>query len=308
MSAARTVPASARGALWMLLSATGFALMTALIRQASLELHPFVVMFFRSLFGVFFMLPWVLGAGLGVLRTKRWQLYLVRGTVGVFSMMCWFIAVSHMALAEAVALFFTSSLFATILASVALGETVRARRWIATVIGFAGVLIILRPGFASLSIYAVLVLTSAACVGGSLTLIKVLSRTEPSGAIVTYMVLILTPLSLIPALFFWQWPSLEGFAWLIALAGTATVGHFGMTRAFKLADSSAMIPFAYAQLPITALIGFVAFAEVPDAFTWLGGGVIIVSSVYIAHREAVRGRIPPAVAGGADTPPPPAPR
>ena len=269
--------------------------MTAFIRQSSLELHPFLVMFWRSLFGLLFMLPWVLGAGLGALKTRRWRLYLLRGTLGIGSMMCWFTAVATIPIAEATALFFTSSLFGTVLAALVLHEVVGVRRWVATIVGFLGVVIIIRPGFQVLAPAAFLALGAAAAVGASLSMVKILSRTESSAAIITYMVLVLTPLSLIPALLVWEWPTLETLGWLVALAAAATTGHLGMTRAFRLTDASAVIPLAYTQLPITALIGFVAFAEVPDEFTWIGGAVIVASSVYIGHREALRTRKPVAV-------------
>lgn len=293
------IPAPARGALWAILGAAGIAVMTALIRHTSHELHPFVVGFFRSLFGLLIMVPWLMKVGLRGLRTKKLHLYLLRGTTGMIGLMTWFSAVAYIPVAEATALFFTSSLFATVLAIFVLGEKVGPRRWGAALVGFAGVLIILRPGIVEPSYGAMLALASALTVGFSMTFVKLLSRTEPVFAIITYMTIILTPLSLIPALFFWQWPTLATLGWLALLAGSATIGHIGITRAFGLADTTAILPFFYFQLPFVALIGFVAFAELPDIYTWLGAGVIASSSIYIAHREARLARAP-----GADPPVP----
>ena len=281
----------------MIASCVFFAALTGMIRHLSATLDPLEIVFFRNLFGLIVMLPWLMRQGLGALRTQRLRLYGFRALIGLIAMIAWFTAVSRMNLADAVALSFTAPLFATVVAIFLLAEVVRLRRWAAVIAGFVGAMVILRPGFAAIPPEALLVLLSATMMGLSVCLVKLLARTEPVGPIVFYMVLILTPASLIPALFVWRTPGLDEFAWLLALGVAATLGHVCMTRAFTMADATAVLPFDFVRLPLIALLGWVAFGQALDVWTGVGAAIIIAASVYIAHREAVHGRTP-------TTPPP----
>jgi drug/metabolite transporter (DMT)-like permease len=288
------------GALWMLLAAFCFSLMLGIVRHLSTELHPFEIAFFRNFFGLIFMVPWFLHTRLGGLRTNRIGLHFLRAVLGLLGMLCWFWAISNMPLASAVALNFTLPLFITVLAVVVLHETVRARRWTATAVGFLGTLVILRPGAAVISQPALLVLLASVFMASAAITIKMLSRTENPNAIVAYMVTFLTPLSLVPALFVWTTPGWSALLWLVALGGLATLAHQSLTRAFHAADASALMPFDYARLPFAAAIGYVAFGQSVDVWTWVGGAIIAGAGVYIAHREAVLGRARTAPLGAGD--------
>ena len=279
-----------RAAAWMIASCVFFTALTGLIRHLSATLDPLEIVFFRNLFGLIVMLPWLMRLGLGALRTRRLRLYGFRALIGLTAMIAWFTAVSRMNLADAVALSFTAPLFATVVAIFLLAEVVRLRRWAAVIAGFVGAMVILRPGFAAIPPEALLVLLSATMMGLSVCLVKLLARTEPVGPIVFYMVLILTPASLIPALFVWRTPGLDEFAWLLALGVAATLGHICMTRAFTMADATAVLPFDFVRLPLIALLGWVAFGQALDVWTGVGAAIIIAASVYIAHREAVHRR------------------
>ncbi|HSK39048.1 MAG TPA: DMT family transporter [Arenibaculum sp.] len=285
------VPSAAlEGVLWMLVSAAFFSLLNFVIRLASSELHPFVIVFYRCLFSLVFMLPWLLRAGLGGMRTRRAKLYLTRSLTGLAAMLTWFTGLSLMPLGTAVALGFTAPLFATVGAALFLGEVVRRRRWTATAVGFLGVLIVIRPSPEQVSPAALLVLLSAALSAASALQVKSLSRTESTSAMVTYMALFLTPMSLVPALFVWQWPSWPMLGLLAVGGALATLGQIAITRAFHVADTSAVMPIDYAKLPFSALLGWFAFGEVLDVWTWAGAAVIAVSTLYIAHREAMLAR------------------
>jgi len=279
-------PATTRGALWMVLGAGLMAALAGLIRQVSTSLHPFEIAFFRSFLGLVFIVPWLARSGLPAVRTRRLRLFSVRAVVGAAAMLTWFYALSVLPLADAIALSFTSPLFVTAGAALFLGEDVRARRWTATAIGFCGAMIILRPGGGSLTWAALLVLFAAATMAAAGLMVKELSRTEPARIIVLYMVLFMSPLTLVPALFVWRWPSGMELVWLAGLAAVATAGNFAYTRAMTEADISVVTPFDFVRLPFAAAIGFFAFGEVPDRWTWIGGAVIAAASIYVAHREA----------------------
>lgn len=301
----RWMVAPVKGALWMVFAAAAFAGMAGVVRHVSGHLHPFEIVFFRNFFGLVFMLPWLMRNGFGALKTRRLGLYTVRAILGVISMLAAFSAVAMMPIADAMALSFTAPLFGTVLAAVVLAEVVRLRRWAATGVGFLGAMLILRPGFGEIDPAAMLALVGAAAVAASGTVIKMLSRTEPTNAIVTYMVLFLTPMSLVPALFVWTAPDFKSLLWLAILGGLGTLAHIGLTRAFKAAEASVVLPFDFVRLPFAALIGYAAFDERPDLWTWTAAAVIAAATFYVARSEA---KAAGAAAVAAATPESPEPR
>jgi drug/metabolite transporter (DMT)-like permease len=282
-------------AMWLMLaSALLFGLMSVTIRLASAEIHAFEIAFFRNLFGLLFALPLLYRAGFAVLKTKRLGLYFVRCIVGLSAMLTGFWSLVHLPLAQAIALSFTTPLFVTIGAVLFLGETVRARRWSAVIIGFVGALIIIKPWSVNLSSMlaagTVIALASALLSASAAISVKFLSRTEPAVAIVIYMVLIMTPLSLIPALGVWIWPSPISWFWLALTGGLGTFAHVMMTRAFQLGDVSLLTPINFIQLPVVAICAWLLFSESIDRYTLIGAGIIFCSTIYIAHRERVLAR------------------
>ncbi len=287
MSAAQPRSDLATATLLMMSSAVLFGFMAIAIRFASSELHPFEIAFFRNVFGLLFALPLLIRAGPGLLRTDKLPLYFVRCTIGIFSMLAGFWSIVNLPLAHAVALSYSTPLWVTIGAVLVLHEVVRARRWTAVILGFIGVLIIVRPGAADFTA-ASLVAVCAALLSGSVAIsIKFLSRTEHPDAIVVYTTMIWVPMSLLPALFVWEWPSLAGWGW-VALAGfLGTSGHMCWTRAFKLGDASALTPLSFVQLPVVAVLAWLLFGESLDRWTLAGSLIIFLSTAYIARREAV---------------------
>jgi len=291
------LPQPVMAAVWMVGAALFFAGLSGMIRYLSESLHPFQVTFFRNLFGLVFMLPWLCRAGFGGLRTGRLKLYAWRSFLSLLSMLCGFSALTMIPFDQAIALTFTVPLFATVGAALILHEVVRARRWTATIIGFIGVLIIVRPGFggpamvgaAGSPTLGVGLSMLSAVISAQITLIvKNLARTEPSDAIVTYMVLLLTPMSLVPALFVWQWPPWSLWPWIVSLGVLGSTGHMCYIRSFAAADASAVMPYDYTRMIFAAVIGYLAFGEAPDLWTFVGAAVIAGAAIYIAHREVLR--------------------
>ena len=279
-------PAPVGGALYMVASGTAFTAMLGTIRPVAAELHALEMAFFRNLLALVLMAPWLLLAGARGLKTTKLRLIALRAALGFVSTVCWFLAVPHLPLADAVALNFTAPLFATVFAATVLREDVRWRRWSATLVGFAGALVVLRPGFAELAWPALVLVVSAAAWGSQHIVLKVLSRTEPVTLIVTYHSILLTPATFVLALFVWSTPSLAALGWLFAMSALGTLGHVLLTRAFASADASVVLPFDYAKLPVGALIGYLAYGERPEAWTWIGAAVILGASVYVARRES----------------------
>ena len=280
------LPAAVRGALWMSAASIFLGILSVTVRHLSKDLHPFEIAFFRN-FGQFaLMLPWVVYSGIGVMKTERIGAHVRRSIFGIIAMLTWFTALSLVPVAKATALGFSAPLFATLGAALFLGETVRARRWTATALGFVGTLIIVRPGFQTLNGSELLALGSAALIAGALLSNKSLARTENPNVMVVWMGLFMTLFSIGPAIYVWQWPQGETWAWLALTGVIATFAHQSINRAFKTSDASYVMPFGFVQLPAVALMGYMVFGEVADIYTWIGAAVIFSSGVYIVHREA----------------------
>jgi drug/metabolite transporter (DMT)-like permease len=288
-STARPVPRGSvvRGIGWILLATPLFAVMHMMIRQLSAEIHPFEIAFFRNFLGIFLLVGWFMRIGFGALRTSNAGLHLARAAVNAAAMLCYFTSLSMAPFATVTALGFTSQLFAALGAVLFLGERIRLRRTLALVAGFLGVLAIVRPGVAQIGPGEMLVLASAVAWSAALLLIKAMSRTDSSWTITAYMNLLLTPITLVPALFVWQWPSLGQFLWLAAIAVIGTLAQTAFNQALREAEVAVVMPFEYLRLIWAALIGMFVFAEVPGLWTWMGGAMIVASTSYIAYRESV---------------------
>jgi drug/metabolite transporter (DMT)-like permease len=259
--------------------------MHASIRYLSETVHPFEIAFFRNLFALVVVLPWFVRYGAAPLRTSRFGLHVLRAALNAAAMLAFFYALSLAPLSEVTALGFTAPIFATLLAAPILGEAVGLRGWSAIVIGFAGTLIILRPGFASMGAGQLLTLLSSLVWACALMTIKTLSRSESSVTIVTYMGVLMIPLSLAPALLVWQWPDPWQLSWLALIGLLGGIGQFSMTEALRRADTAVVMPVDFSKLIWATLLAWLAFGEIPDGLTWLGGGVIFVSTFYITYRE-----------------------
>lgn len=281
-------PSASLGILFMVASTIAFAGMHGGVRYLSVELHlhPFEIAFFRNFFGLLALAPWFLRKGLTPLRTQKLGLHVARALINVVAMLLFFMGLSLTPLAQVQALGFTAPLFATLLAIVVLGEKVFLWRWSALIVGFVGALIIIRPGFRTIDVGSLLVLSSAATWAAAIIIIKMLSRTDSSVTITAYMVLLMTPLSLIPAAFFWQWPNGEQLLWLAFVGVSGTLAQMGMAQSFRMAEATAVLPFDFMKLIWGAAIGYMVFEEVPHAGIWIGGITIFAATTYVAYRES----------------------
>ena len=281
------LPAPLRGALWSLLAAACFAAMGGGVRAlAETGMHPLETSLFRSVFGLVLLLPFMARVGFGSIRTERHGLFMLRGVASAISQAFYFVAIAYLPMADAISLTFAGPLFGTVLAVIVLGEVLRTRRWVATLIGFAGVLIILRPGFAEVSLLTATPLCAAAALGFVWIFVKMLSATEPTERVLFYMMIYTLPLNLIPALFVWTTPTPDQYLWLLGTAVVANLGQYAMTNSYRAAEATAVFPYDFARLPFTALIAWFAFAQAPDGWTWAGAVVIFGSTFYIMRREA----------------------
>ncbi|BBK36793.1 membrane protein [Allostella sp. ATCC 35155] len=280
------IPSVLRGILYMIVATAAFMTMQTGIRHMTGELHPFVVGFFRTFLGLLWLTPWIVRIGPAAWRSARPLIHIFRGTINTVSMLCTFVALSITPLAEVTALSFTAPLFATLGAILFLGERVRLRRWLAIGVGFLGALLILRPGFAEVGLGPILMVVASALWAMALLIIKLQSRTDSAVTIALYMGVVMSPLALAAAIPYWTWPDPGQFLMLAGIAALGTVGQLALNQSFREADATVVLPFDYLKLIWATALGFLAFGEVPDAWTWIGGTVIFASTVYIAWREA----------------------
>jgi len=274
------------GLFLMVLATIILASMHGMVRYVGSDMHPFVLTFFRNLFGFLAVLPLLLRTGWRGLRSSHYPLLLLRGLTGIVAMLAWFYSLVHVPLTEATALSFTAAIFTALAAIIFLGERVRFRRWAAILFAFIGVLVVLRPESESFNPLLLLVLFSAVFWALSITLIKYLSRTDSPTSLVAWMTILMTVLSFPFALYYWQWPVGEQWLWLIAIGVMGTIGHFCMVRALALADTAAVMTIDFFRLIWGTLIGFYFFGDTLHASTWIGGIVIFSSGLYIIFRES----------------------
>ena len=292
------LPPAVRGPLWMMMGAVGFTAGAGFIRHVSAEIHVFEIAFFRCVFGLLIMLPWVLVTGAASLRTRRLDLYALRAVFGLTAMLCWFTALANVPLAAATSLSFTTPIFTALLATAILGEVMRLRRWTAIALGFAGMLVIVRPGADSFDPLSLIALVSSLCFASAAVVVKILARTEHPNAIMTYMTIFLVPLTalvvtLAPSIGLgpgWQAVTGAQLLWLAGVGAGTTLGHLGLTRAYALVDATYVQPFLYVQLPMVAAMAYFAFGQVPTVHVFLGAAIIAGSCLYLAHREAAARR------------------
>ena len=288
---AAAVPPPVAGFLMIVLASAFFAAMISTIRYVTVSegIPPFEAAFFRNLFGAVVFIPWFVKNGFVGLRTKHFGMHLGRAGLNTVSMLSWFTALSLMPVADAAALGLMGPVFVAVLAMVFLAERVGPRRWFGIGLAMAGGLIIIRPGFSEVGLGTWLILFAVAIAASSKLMAKVLSGRESAATIVALLTFLMVPITLVPALFVWQTPTLYQLVFLAMIGVFGTFGHLLFVQAYKLADISLVEPAIFTRMVWAALIGFVLFAEFPDMWTWIGGGVIVVGTTYIARREAARG-------------------
>lgn len=282
----RALPRNLRGAMWMLASCLGFSIMVAFVKLASRELDSFQITFFRCFFGLVTLAPFIWHMGSESLHTRHLGAHVWRGVLGIVAMVCAYYGVSRLPLATYTALSFTKPLFAMVLAVLVLHETVGIRRWAATLVGFAGVLVMMRPGSEAFDPNSLFAMGDALSIAILITVLKRLPPSEKPLAMLFYFGIVASSLSLPPALIVWEWPSGETWAYLLIIGTTGALSQYWWILAFREGEASAVAPFDYSRLIFTGAIGLAIFSEWPDRWTLAGAALIIGSTLYIAHREA----------------------
>jgi drug/metabolite transporter (DMT)-like permease len=267
-----------RAAAWMSGALASFMAMAISGRELSSELSTFQILFFRSLVGFAVIVALLQRAGWARIRTRALGTHLLRNFAHFGGQYGWFTGLALIPLTEVFAIEFTMPIWTAILAAVILGERMNRLRSLAVVMGFVGVLVVLRPGVASVSPGALAVLAAAFAYALSHILTKRLSGTDTPLAILFYMTAIQLPLGLIPALPDWVWPSVGAWPWVALVATTALSAHYCLTRALQLADASVVVPLDFLRLPLIAVVGLLFYGEPLNAWVLVGAAIVFAAT------------------------------
>ncbi|MBO0765619.1 MAG: DMT family transporter [Hyphomicrobiaceae bacterium] len=273
--------------IWVTLSMAMMGGLAAFARATTnTGMHPVEVVFLRNLIAATLLSPLLVWRGTSLLRSEQLNLYGVRVLVSLLSMQAWFYALSLIPIGEVTAISFLAPVFGTVGAIFFLGEQVRLRRWTAVGVGFLGAMIILRPGLVPLGLGQAFALFNAMSIGVTVIMVKQLTARDDPDKIVFLTNLMLTPMSLVPALFVWSWPPADALVPALGMGLTAVLGHVALVRGYAATDASLAMTFEFSRLPFSVLIAYLAFGETIDASTWVGAAVIFSSALYITRREA----------------------
>jgi len=299
-----TKPASgtntARGMLYISVTALVGSVLATLIKYLTLTMHPFNIMFYRALFSFLTFTPLFIRHGTKPLKSERKGLHATRGAIQVLQLAMGITGLKYVSIAKFTALRFTGPLFASILMVIFMGEKFRTRRAIALAIGFMGALVILRPGIIPIDITTLLPIGSAAAWAVISIIVKKLTRTDSSITITLFSTIFMIPIALLVALPYFTLPTWHEFFLLITVGALNSIGHICRAQAFKEADVSAVVPVEFTRLIWVTIFGFFLFGEIPEIWTWVGGIMIFSANVYIAIRERnlnknSKTEIPPAI-------------
>lgn len=286
----QSLPPNMRGAIFVVLGTTFFVMTDIVVKFAGDRIHPAQMAIFRYVVGFILLIPLFVRTGPDRLRTKRMKLHFFRAIVASLGQAGMFFAVIHLHLADATAMTFTRPLFLTILAIFVLKEVVSGHRWGATIIGFGGVIVMMRPFGGEIDIAWFVALFTAFLFASGLIIIRVLARDDPPGTILFWYHIFGAMIFAGPAAYVWVHPTPVEWLWLILIATFTAIGMNFFVRGFSVGESSLMGTMEYIRLVLAVIAGYVIFFEIPDLWTGVGALIIVGATLYITRHEARKER------------------
>ncbi len=263
------------------------AIMVSGIKLLSQDLNPFMIAFYRCLFGVIIMLPFMIYNHPDAWKTHNTKLQFIRCSINVYSMISWFTAIGTLQLEKAAVIGFTTPLFTTILAIIFLGEVIRVQRISALIIGFIGILVVIRPGYIPFESGALWLLSAALTFSIVIIIVKKLTEKDSSLTTAFYQMAFMVPPTFLIALFFWESVNLNQIFIFIFVAIAGFITQFSFAQCLKMAETTFIMPIQFTKLIWLSVIGYLFFKEIPDIWTWLGASIIFSSILFIAYRETI---------------------
>lgn len=274
-----------RATIMTLVSIVIFSIVLSSIKLIGTRIPMSEILLIRQILVSLVIIHFLKGRIRQALRTNNLNLQILRGVLSYGSQLTQFIAMLYIPFAEVTALGFSQVIFVTIAAAIVLGESVNWRRWIATGVGFSGVMIMLCPTGEGLSIFALMALLSGLLSAGVSITIRSMARTELTSTIMLYQCTILCLAFVGPALWWWVWPTPAEWAHLVMIGVLGSVAQFLFTRACQIGEAAALAPLEFTRLLITAAVGYFVFLEVPGLLTVAGAFIVIASTVYTVRHN-----------------------
>ena len=273
-------------AIFLIITSVFFGtVMLSFLKIAQEDVNVYVAGFFRFFLGLVIILPYIIKKKDAVLKTTHLKQHFLRAILGLPAMLLYFSALVLLPIEKLTAISFVVPLIVTILAFFFLGEKIYIYRTLALLLGFSGMLVIIRPGFVDISIGVYMVLFSALLWSINIIITKKISKDDSAITILAYQSIFMSLLSFFIVLFFWEMPSLKTFIYLILAAMCGTVLHLTLNHAFKLVDVSMTQPYSFLNLVFASIIGYFVFDEIPDLYTWIGALIIFTGVLIISYRE-----------------------
>lgn len=278
-------PSEKAGIIWAISACFWFSIMGVLVKLISADVHPVQIVFFRNFFATILFLPWAFKFGFKNMIPKKWNLYIYRATSGQFGMVLFFYLMAKYPLPQVISLTFTVPLITSLLASLFLGEKISFKRWLTMMVGFSGVLIIVRPFSSDFDSLTLLTLVVAFGWSVSNIFVKKLTKTEDSKAIVFISTAITLPFLFVLSMFFWQTPNYEQLIWLIILAVVTNQAQFCLTQSFSLTQMNVVLPFDFFRLIFVTALSYLIFDQFIDIWTFIGAAIIFTSAIYVSRKN-----------------------
>tara|TARA_R110000868_G_scaffold11116_8_gene54478 strand:+ start:9966 stop:10847 length:882 start_codon:yes stop_codon:yes gene_type:complete len=280
-----SLPGPVRSGIWMSVSAITYVIAIAIGRYLAPDIEVFQIAFLRNAFAILFMMPWLMGVGIGAMRTNQIGKHILRGFMSSTNVTLLFAAVALIPIADMSAINFLQPVIGAALAGFVLGEVADRRRWLAIGMGFVGAVLVVRPGFAEFNLGIAYALGSA--VAGALVsiMIKTLVRTDPPDTIAAWLFVTQTLILLVPTILVWRMPTAEQWGLFAFIGFTSVILQRTYNRGIQAADISIAMPFNFTRLVWASLFGWIFFAEFPDMWTWIGGTVIFIASVWLTRQR-----------------------
>ena len=273
-------------AIFLIITSVFFGtVMLSFLKIAQEDVNVYVAGFFRFFLGLVIILPYIIKKKDAVLKTTHLKQHFLRAILGLPAMLLYFSALVLLPIEKLTAISFVVPLIVTILAVFFLGEKIYIYRTLALILGFGGMLVIIRPGFVDISIGVYMVLFSALLWSINIIITKKISKDDSAITILAYQSIFMSLLSFFIVLFFWEMPSLKAFIYLVFAAMCGTVLHLTLNHAFKLVDVSMTQPYSFLNLVFASIIGYFVFDEIPDLYTWIGALIIFTGVLIISYRE-----------------------
>ena len=273
-------------AIFLIITSVFFGtVMLSFLKIAQEDVNVYVAGFFRFFLGLIIILPYIIKKKNLVLKTNHLKQHFLRAILGLPAMLLYFSALVLLPIEKLTAISFVVPLIVTILAVFFLGEKIYIYRTLALMLGFSGMLVIIRPGFVDISIGVYMVLFSALLWSINIIITKKISKDDSAITILAYQSIFMSLLSFFIVIFFWEMPSLKTFIYLVLAAMCGTVLHLTLNHAFKLVDVSMTQPYSFLNLVFASIIGYFVFDEIPDFNTWIGALIIFTGVLIISYRE-----------------------